>query len=151
MSLIASINGRLARVFSAGWNMASNRKYSSLISVASLSVGSIRPHSIPFGSARPGPTGLGFQPEMASVRLSSVSRSVKKKTRASCPLSLLGRCGVPLPSGLLWTLRRNHFCAMVANTIVLYTFDKFPIYSIARFKSTSFIIYRNISSFNFVK
>jgi len=40
---------------------------------------------------------------------------------------------------------------MVANTIVLYTFDKFPIDSIARFKSTSFIIYRNISSFNFVK
>jgi len=71
----------LREFFSAGWNMASNRKYSSLIPFVSLSVGSIRLHSIPFGAARPGPTGLGFQPEMASVRLSSVSRSVKKTQR----------------------------------------------------------------------
>jgi len=42
------------------------------------SLGSIRPHSVPFGSARRAPTRLGFQPEMTSVRLSSVSKSVKK-------------------------------------------------------------------------
>ena len=52
-------NGRLARVFSAGWNMASNRKYSPLIPLVSLSVGSwsaplgsIRLHSAPLDSFR---------------------------------------------------------------------------------------------------
>jgi len=36
----------------AGWNMASNRKYSPLIPLASLSVGSTRLHSAPLDSFR---------------------------------------------------------------------------------------------------
>jgi len=66
-------------------NTASNRKYSPLTPLASFSVGSTRLHSAPLGSARPGPTRLGFQPEMTSVRLSSVSSRVKKP-RVSRPL-----------------------------------------------------------------
>jgi len=45
-------NGRLARVLSAGWNMASNRIYGPLIPLASLCVGSTRLHSASLGSFR---------------------------------------------------------------------------------------------------
>jgi len=85
-------NGRLARVSSGVWNMASKRRYSPLIPLATLSVGSTRLHSAPYSVPRLRSTRLTrlwFQQEMTSVRLSFVSTSVKKRkkkeTRTSRP------------------------------------------------------------------
>jgi len=83
--------------FSAGWNMASNRKYSPLTPLASLSVGSTRLHSTPIGLTLGSSRLRSTWPDQAriptgnDVRLFEFRIQERQKTRASRPLAVFNR------------------------------------------------------------